>query len=378
MKKVLIIIPSVILMLILGFTFKASSQGEISISRHMKNNKTLYLEIEAPVDMQEVILEILNDKEEVTHFFILDKPVIKQSPKGTRNNYFYITRNMAQFRQFNKIKLYSKNLRERIFIMKEIETNIVEADTVLMASSNNDLMVSNNNDEERIRVMTYNIHHGKSLFGVHSIDAISEIIADNDLDIVGLQEVDNGMLRSRFRNQAEYLGLKLDMNYAFGENINILGGKYGNAILSRHPIIEYENYSLPSGREQRGFLRATIDVNGKHLQFIVTHLGLNDEERATQLEIIKRHIETLQQEVILVGDFNALQESPEIRSISKILQDSGDLTGKYELPTFDLPLLSKRIDYIFVGQGFRIDDYEVIKSRSSDHYPVKVELVLPR
>lgn len=370
MKKVLIVTISVMLMLILGFTFKATSQSEISITRHMKNNKTLYLEIEAPLDIQQVIMEILNDKEEVTHFYILDKPVTKLSDNGTRNNYFYVTRNMAQFRQFNKIRLYSKNLRERIYIMKEIRTNVIEADTALMASSNN--------EEGRIRVMSYNIHHGKSLFGVHSIDTISEIIAENKLDIVGLQEVDNGMLRSRLRNQAEYLGLKLDMNYVFGKNLSVLGGQYGNAILSRHPIVEYQNYSLPSGREQRGFLSATIDINGRHVHFIVTHLGLNNEERATQLEIIKRYIETLQQEVILVGDFNALQESPEIRGLSKILQDSGELTGSDDIPTFDLPLLSKRIDYIFVGQGFKIDNYEVIRSRASDHYPVKAELILPR
>lgn len=370
MKKALVIIPVALFILTLGFTFDASSQGEISIARYMKNNKTLYLEIAAPPDMQEVILEILNDKEEVTHFFILDKPVTRLSSRGASNNYFYITRSMAQFRQFNKIKLYSENLLERTFIMKEIETNVIESDAELMA------FVAN--DEDRIRVMTYNIHHGKSFFGVRSIDEISGIIAENNLDIVGLQEVDNGMLRSGFKNQAQYLGARLNMNYAFGENISFVSGKYGNAILSRHPIVEYENYLLPSGREQRGYLRAMIDVNGRRLQFIVTHLGLNHKERAVQLEIIRRHIETLQQEVILVGDFNALQGSPEIRGISKILQDSGDLTGNDDIPTFDLPLLSKRIDYIFVGQGFRIDDYEVIRSRASDHYPVKAELVLPR
>ena len=368
MKRVFIVVISVIFFLSIGLTLKASSQGEIGISRYLKNNRTLYIEIKTPTDMKEVVLEILNDKEQVTHFFILDKPIIKKNDAGGRNHYFYITRNMAQFRQFNKIHLYSQKNLERVYIMKEIETIVMEPDTSLKASTSS---------ENRLKVMSYNIHHGKSLFGVHSIDTIAELIKENDIDIVGLQEVDSGMFRSKFRNQAEYLGMQLDMNYTFGDNLNILGGKYGNAILSKYPIISYENLTLPSAREQRGFLSATIDVNGNHIQFIVTHLGLNAEERTKQIEVIKRYIETIQREVILVGDFNALQESPEIRSLSKLMQDAGEITGNDDLPTFDLPLLSKRIDYIFVGQQVLIENYAVIKSRASDHYPVHVELVLP-
>jgi len=368
MKKAFIVAISVIFFFSLGLTLKASSQGEIGIIRYMKQNRTLYIEIKTPTDMKEVVLEILNDKDQVTHFFVLDKPITKKNGEGEKGNYFYITRNMAQFRQFHKIHLYSKNNRERVYIMKEIETAVMGQETRLKASHTN---------ENPIKVMSYNIHHGKSLFGTHSIDTIAEIIAEADIDIVGLQEVDQGMLRSRFLNQAEHLGLKLEMNHAFGDNLNILGGKYGNAILSKYPIMAYENLSLPSGREQRGFLSATIDVKGKEIQFIVTHLGLNPEERTKQVDIIQRYIETIPREIILVGDFNALDDSPEIRSISRLMQDTGEITGKEDLPTFDLPILSKRIDYIFVGQQISVEGYEVIRSRASDHYPIHAELVLP-
>ncbi len=367
MRKATIVFVTALLIFSIGLTLKASSQGEITLLRYMKNNKTLYLEIMAPVDMQDLVLEILNEKEEVTHFFVLDNPIIKSSAEGEDHSLFYITRDMAQFREFDQINLYNGYNRERAYKMKELEVIALEQDTIVKAF---------NSEDNRLRVMSYNIHHGKSLYGTNSIDSIQEIITESNADIVGLQEIESGMLRSGFLNQVEYLSTQLSMNQAFGANINILGGKYGNAIMSKYPIIAYENYALPSGREQRGFLRATIDVKGREIQFIVTHLGLSEEERSRQVSVIQRYMETLQGDIILVGDFNAHQDSMEIRGLSKKLQDTGDITGKADQPTFDFPLLSKRIDYIFVGQGLAIEGYEVIKSRASDHYPVQADLVL--
>lgn len=368
MRKAAIVFVAVLFIFSLGLTLRASSQGEVTITRFMKNNKTLYLEIKTPLDMKDLVLEILNEKAEVTHFFVLDNPIVKSSEDNEKNNFFYITRNMAQFRGFDEINLYHGYNRERVYKMKELEIIALEQDTFVKAF---------NSEENRLKVMTYNIHHGKSLYGTNSIDTIAQLVSESNVDIVGFQEIESGMLRSGFLNQVEYLSTQLNMNQAFGPNLNILGGKYGNAIMSKYPIIAYENYGLPSGREQRGFLRATIDVNGHEIQFIVTHLGLNEEERNRQVSVIQRYMETLQGDVILVGDFNAAQDSTEIRRLSKKLQDVGEITGNSDQPTFDLPLLSKRIDYIFIGQGITIESYEVIKSRASDHYPVQAELVLP-
>ncbi|KJF25692.1 hypothetical protein TZ02_17325 [Clostridium aceticum] len=218
--------------------------------------------------------------------------------------------------------------------------------------------------------MSYNIHHGRNLFGKYSLDEIAEVIKKSGAEIIGLQELDNGVVRSRFEDQIKYLSEKLSMEYVYGYNVNLLGGKYGNGILSKYPIESYENFHLPSGRERRGLLTAVIDVKGKKINFLVTHLGLNQQERQNQVNAIEKYMDTISDDVILVGDFNAKPKSKEIQLISKRLIDAAYATGKDEEPTFDLPVLSARIDYIFTHKNLRPLKYDVIKSRASDHYPI--------
>jgi len=164
------------------------------------------------------------------------------------------------------------------------------------------------------------------------------------------------------------------MNYAYGANVNIVGAKYGNGILSKYPIVSYENLKLPSGKEQRGLLSAVIDIDGKKLNFLNTHLGLTSSERFIQVKTIRKYLETLSDEIILVGDFNDVHSSAEVHEMSKKLTDVGYITNNAYDPTFEVPFLSRRIDYIFVSSNIQAKNYTVIRKNASDHYPIVVEI----
>ena len=237
-----------------------------------------------------------------------------------------------------------------------------------------DILALRKNGVEKLKIMSYNIHHGKSLLGIYTLDEIVNIIKQSEADIIGLQEVDSNFARSMFKDQLRYLGNKLDMYNVYGDNVNTFGAKYGNGILSKYPIESYENIRLPSGKEQRGMLSAVIYIEGNKLNFLTTHLGLTSQERLSQIQTISKYLETLSNEVVLVGDFNATYESYEVREMSKKLRDVGYITDNKNIPTFEVPFMSRRIDYIFISSNINVTDYKIIFENASDHYPVTANI----
>jgi len=229
--------------------------------------------------------------------------------------------------------------------------------------------------EYDIKVMSYNINHGISRDGKLDIDAAAEVIRESGAQIVGLQEVDSRFVRSFFKDQTRELAEKLDMYYYFGENVSLFGAGYGNAVLSRFPIISASNLQLDGRGEQRGVISARIDIYGKEMNFLVTHLSLNRGTRNTQLQQIRRYIELLEEEVVLVGDFNSTPEAGEIMYIERILREAGSELGKKDIYTFIMnDGTTVCIDYIFVSSDVEVSDIYTIESDASDHFPVVADI----
>jgi endonuclease/exonuclease/phosphatase family metal-dependent hydrolase len=157
------------------------------------------------------------------------------------------------------------------------------------------------------------------------------------------------------------------MHHAFGKSINILNGEYGNGILSKYPIEEYEVIDLPSEGEQRTLLRAGLKVHGYKLFIYSTHLGLKQSERSKQIEEIMR-ISGNDKNLLLAGDFNTSVDK--LDSITTRLIDSGGMGNNSSKATFEEDGMSERIDYIFFSNSFAVKGYNVIKADASDHYPV--------
>jgi len=166
----------------------------------------------------------------------------------------------------------------------------------------------------KFRVITYNIHKG--IGGVdrrYRPERIITTLQRYDADIIFLQEVDDDVPRSRFHRQVDLIGDALTMRYrAYQHNVKLTRGHYGNAILSRFPLMGIENINLTiSIKKRRRALVAHCQIREEHqrtLLLINCHLGLAGFERLMQLQKILRspvmeyvhHITP----VLIGGDYN--------------------------------------------------------------------------
>ena len=167
----------------------------------------------------------------------------------------------------------------------------------------------------QLTVVTYNIHRAIGMDRRFRPDRVAEILLHHDADIVLLQEVDEGAPRSRELDLAREFAVKLDYpHYAVGHNVTLRRGRYGNATLSRYPIIRERNIDLTIGaRKRRGCQHTTISIEKQtghphELEVFNLHLGLSARERARQVGRLVHSgefAELVTERACLVGgDFN--------------------------------------------------------------------------
>lgn len=240
-----------------------------------------------------------------------------------------------------------------------------------------------------LRVMAYNLHTGFDTAGRFSIEELATVIADSGATVVGLQEVSRGQLIAGATDQLALLQQRLGFEYAvyFGTT----DPAWGNAILSRFPIVTVEREYLPlvGTPFRRGYLGAVIDVGGEEFLFISTHLQhinvSSVHEQDPEGDLYPVHTEQIatileqwggRQPAILVGDFNA---RPEWRQIRELLAagwlDAWDQAGDGPGYTSDAADLRYRIDYVFHTTDLETVDAGNILSQASDHLPVIADIV---
>jgi endonuclease/exonuclease/phosphatase family metal-dependent hydrolase len=240
-----------------------------------------------------------------------------------------------------------------------------------------------------VRAMSFNIHHGVGVDGVLGLDRIASVVRSADVDVAGLQEVDRHWSeRSNFVDQATWLADSLGMHVVFGANLDrdpVYPGEprrqYGTAILTRRPILEWQNTFLPrfDGSEQRGLLEALIDVDGVPLRIYNTHLQHDSSvERVAQVEAIGDIMGTPDESVVLVGDINAAPTSPEVEALLDDLSDAWDSAGVGDGFTYSTSSPRIRSDYVLTSEEVIVRTAVVITSSvGSDHLPVVASLQLP-
>ena len=204
------------------------------------------------------------------------------------------------------------------------------------------------------RVMTYNIHHGEGLDGKVDLDRIAKVITNANADAVALQEVDQNTKRTGGIDMAAELAKRTNMHVAFGANLDFQGGKYGTAILSKHPIESYENHVLKQARdgEPRGVLQAVLDVGQGRLLFAGTHLDHTRDQgerlfSQTQFDELFAKYEDLP--IIFCGDFNDTPGSELHKRMSENWFDSWELVGQGPGLTMTSDNPTRRIDYVWVS-----------------------------
>ncbi|HWR77921.1 MAG TPA: endonuclease/exonuclease/phosphatase family protein, partial [Thiobacillus sp.] len=244
---------------------------------------------------------------------------------------------------------------------------------------------------DRLRVMTYNVHSCVGMDGKLDAERIARVIARARPDVVALQELDVGRARSQGMDQAHLIARYLEMEFHFHPAMHLEEERYGDAILTHLPQRLVKAGPLPGladkpHLEPRGALWVAIDLNGREVQIINTHLGLYPRERVAQVEALLgsdwlAH-EQCREPVILCGDFNALPSSPVCSRLGGQLKDA-QTEAKHHRPqaTFSSRLPTMRIDHILISPGLEVASIEVPNSElarvASDHLPLVAEIRFP-
>ncbi|MBC8244619.1 MAG: endonuclease/exonuclease/phosphatase family protein [Verrucomicrobia bacterium] len=231
------------------------------------------------------------------------------------------------------------------------------------------------------RVMTFNIHHGEGQDGKVDLERVAKVILNANADAVALQEVDQNTQRTGGIDMAADLAKRTNMHVAFGANLDFQGGKYGTAILSKHPIDSVENHVLKQARdgEPRGVLQAVLDVGQGRVLFAGTHLDHTNDQaerlfsQAQFDELFAKH-EGLP--AIFSGDFNDTPDSELHKRMRGKWTDSWSLVGQGPGLTMTSDQPTRRIDYVWVSdmKNFKLRRAYVLTTDASDHLPVVAEM----
>lgn len=229
------------------------------------------------------------------------------------------------------------------------------------------------------KIMTYNIQHGidhlhrlkTSEFRIDLLE-IARVIKSTDASIISLNEVYDAPEKD-LEHQAQVIAGYLGYNYVFGKAINIRGGEYGNALLSKYPILEYEIIKIddatkkdePVFYESRSIIKSKIKANNTIYNVFVSHFGLAKEEQTNGTNKILELINGLEH-VIFMGDLNMMPTSMNLVK----LKDHLISTVPDEFLSFPSSDLFDRRDYIFVSKDIKYEDAKVLDIIFSDHLPL--------
>ncbi|HIF32990.1 MAG TPA: endonuclease [Planctomycetes bacterium] len=246
--------------------------------------------------------------------------------------------------------------------------------------------VVNADEPLRLRVLCYNIHYGQGTDGRYDVERLAAVINKAKPDLVALQEVDVGVKRSGRVHQARRLAELTDMAVRFGPTQHYEGGLFGNAVLTRLPILDVVIQPLPYTESTpqrvtypRGSIAVTVRVDeGLAVRFVSTHFQHNvPEDRLAEARAIN---ELFGQDdkvpTILAGDMNAV---PDAKPIDELLKRWSNTSNDPPPPTAPSTDPKSRIDYVFYrpAASFRVLHSEVIAELiASDHRPVLTVLEL--
>jgi len=238
-----------------------------------------------------------------------------------------------------------------------------------------------------LRVLCYNIHYGQGMDGQYDVARLAEVIKAAKPDLVALQEVDVGVKRSGRVHQLQKLGELTGMTARFGPTQHYEGGLFGNAVLTRLPILDELIQPLPYTEATpelqtypRGALVITVKApDGKPLRFISTHFQHNvPEDRIQEAKAINALFADPADKLrtILAGDFNAKPQDEPITLLEKHWTHAIDAARAPSVPSVNP---KSRIDYIFYrgATDFRTLSSKVLPEQmASDHRPILAELAV--
>jgi endonuclease/exonuclease/phosphatase family metal-dependent hydrolase len=232
-----------------------------------------------------------------------------------------------------------------------------------------------------VRILAYNIHGGVNVDGQVDPEATALAIEAQRPDVVVLNEVARGWPIFGGLDAAEWLSRRLEMPYMFEPAADL---QFGNAILSRLPVIGSSGGQLPFGEgpQQRSYLSVTVDVDGRELVVIGTHLQESGSDPATRTRQIESLLNAWEgvTPAILAGDMNMQPGEEDVQLfVHAGLVSVQDAIGDPCEPTAFEPDPEKpcdRPDWIFATPDLRLADFVTIRTPASDHLPIAVTVTV--
>ena len=280
-------------------------------------------------------------------------------------------------------------------------------DCYTFRSENTNIPIHTSNDQ-KIRIMSYNVFGWRSLHGSEMIDLsdltsfykMLKVIQDCNPDVLILEEF---VLDSKISS----IFSKLGYNYNFMCNTMSSGIPFGNIILSKYPLknVEVKSYQADMNNpiERRGYVKATINLpNSKSFTIFGTHLDVWDDSgnlrKNEVLELLNQM--NLTDNIIVIGDFNSIRSKDYEKEVwnaivqntiqrtklppSTVALDFLDQTGFLDCFTqigFLLPKFTvwngTLIDFIFLNKNWNLPiagSYAYYDS-ASDHIPIIMDIL---
>ena len=204
-----------------------------------------------------------------------------------------------------------------------------------------------------------------------NLQRIARMLAD--FDLVALQEVDGGSLRSGYINQVEHLAQLADFPYWYQQLNRNMGhlAQHSNGLLSRVRPSLLEDHPLP-GPPGRGAIVLRLGQGQDALLVVMMHLALGARTRTRQLAYIRELLQDYRH-CILMGDMNTQAEDLLQRSPLRDL----DLRAPQLQATFPSWKPLRCLDHILLSSSLQLQRYAVLGEPISDHLPVAVDIRLP-
>lgn len=238
------------------------------------------------------------------------------------------------------------------------------------------------NNNKIVKVLSFNILHGRTTKGDFNLDVLAKVIQDTQPDLVAMQEVDYKVNRSKKYDLVTELGWRTQMAPLFARAMYYDGGEYGEGVLSKFSFLQTRNVSLPflPGQEPRAAVEAVVVLpSNDTIAFVGTHFAHEGEEgRVLQAQKVNEIFSQNKYPTILAGDLNAVPGSEPINVLEQVWTSTYDKENPANTYSSDNP--RKKIDYVmfYPQDRWKILDTKVIQDTiASDHcvYLVTLELL---
>jgi endonuclease/exonuclease/phosphatase family metal-dependent hydrolase len=228
----------------------------------------------------------------------------------------------------------------------------------------------------RVVVASYNIHKCIGADRRRDPRRTAAVIQALDADVIALQEVDSWPGAGAEPVQMEFLAHIAGLQAISGPTIERVDGHYGNALLTRLPVLSVRKLDLTVyRREPRGALDVVLEAYGIPIRVIATHLGLMPSERRMQVQRILEAVADERRVTVLLGDINEwfVAGRPLRWLHARFGRGGGGRTYPSWLPVF-------KLDRIWVHPEDALGRFRVHATpatrRASDHLPVTAEILV--